>query len=383
MATRQIQNYYSNLFGNIKNQGSTASKAYAVGDYLILNGTFYRVTAAISQGESLTPGSNITATNVSAELNTVSNNLKNKSSVSVSRNLTTGTKVGTITIDGTGTDLYCQTNTDHYAWSDISGKPSSFPPETHSHAWDDIKTGKPTSFPPASHYHGNIQNGGTLQANDIAVADGDRLVVTDYSDSNKVARTSIQFDGSTTNQALTKKGTWATFNNYTHPTGNGNNHIPKDGTTGQILRWSAAGTAAWGADNNTWKANTVSSEGYVAAGSGKANMVWKTDGSGNPAWRPDADTNTIPKVYPVAIWTNHPMTGAAEHLSITQSKLEVPGTMLGVVGWIFYAGTTSPTAASQVYFYELRVVSGKLEATVRNNSGGTNYLGLTVYFLYY
>ena len=32
--------------------------------------------------------------------------------VSVSRNLTSGTKVGTITINGTATDLYCQTNTD-------------------------------------------------------------------------------------------------------------------------------------------------------------------------------------------------------------------------------------------------------------------------------
>ena len=59
----------------------------------------------------------------------------------------------------------------------------------------------------SSHTHGNIQNGGTLQTNDITIGNGDKLVVTDSSDSHKVARTSIAFDGSTGTKALTQKGT--------------------------------------------------------------------------------------------------------------------------------------------------------------------------------
>lgn len=66
----------------------------------------------------------------------------------------------------------------------------------------------------SSHAHGNITNAGALQADDVAIANGDKLVITDSDNSAKVARSSVTFDGSTTTKALTQKGTWEYFAQY-------------------------------------------------------------------------------------------------------------------------------------------------------------------------
>ncbi len=40
-------------------------------------------------------------------------------------------------------------------------------------------------------------------------------------------------------------GIASSANNYSHPTGNGNNHIPSNGAANQVLTYSSAGTATW------------------------------------------------------------------------------------------------------------------------------------------
>ena len=85
-------------------------------------------------------------------------------------------------------------------------------------------------------------------------------------------------------------------NAYSHPTSSGNKHIPSGGSSGQILRWSADGTAVWGADNNTtysdMKGATSSAAGthglVPAPASGKQSSFLRGDGT----WAVPTDTNT-------------------------------------------------------------------------------------------
>ena len=78
---------------------SIASKAYSVGDYLVLNGKLYEVTRAIIRGGRLTVGTNISETTVGGELTSLNSNLNQKVS---SVNGETPDSNGNVEIDATG-----------------------------------------------------------------------------------------------------------------------------------------------------------------------------------------------------------------------------------------------------------------------------------------
>lgn len=83
---------------------------------------------------------------------------------------------------------------------------------------------------------------------------------------------------------------------YTHPESSGNKHIPSGGAEGQILRWSADGTAEWGEDSNSTYSNMTGasaskggSAGLVPAPeSGKQNSFLRGDGT----WQEIQDATT-------------------------------------------------------------------------------------------
>lgn len=117
--------------------------------------------------------------------------------------------------------------------------------------------GVASSYAMANHIHGNLTNEGSLTSN-VTIANNDQLVIVDNSDSNKIARASIKFDGSTSTQALSKKGSWESFLPISGGTLTGNvtlnkvtgssycygNELPSTGTEGQIFFQTRTGGAS-------------------------------------------------------------------------------------------------------------------------------------------
>ncbi len=122
---------------------------------------------------------------------------------------------------------------------------------------------------------------------------------------------------------------------YTHPTTSGNKHIPAGGSSGQILRWSADGTAVWGADNNTTYSNmkgaTTSAAGAAglvpAPAKGAATRYLRSDGT----WSVPPDTNTT---YAAA-------TATANGLMTAADKTKLNGIATGATKNILNIGTAA------------------------------------------
>ena len=148
----------------------------------------------------------------------------------------------------------------------------------------------PATFPPSEHnhderYYGKAETESKLDLkSDITHLHDDRYYTESEIDSKLAgkqgsltatgsATKGMYIDSSGTAKAMTYSvnkdvPSDAKFTDtvYTHPTTAGNKHIPSGGSSGQILRWSADGTAVWGADNNTtYSPATQSANGLMSA----------------------------------------------------------------------------------------------------------------------
>ena len=118
---------------------------------------------------------------------------------------------------------------------------------------------------------------------------------------------------------------------YTHPTTSGNKHIPSGGKSGQILRWSADGTAAWGADNNTtYSAATQSAAGLMSAADKK-----KLDGI-------EAGSDSIP-VGAIIYYAKKATPGNYLICNGAAVSRTTYATLFGVIGTTYGAGDGSTT----------------------------------------
>ena len=161
-------------------------------------------------------------------------------------------------------------------WSGITGKPQTFAPAAHKHSISDI-TNFPTSLP-ANGGDSDTVSGHSVLSDVPADA---KFTDTIYKHPSYTARSSglykITVDASghvnavdsVTKDDITALGIPGQDTNtvYVHPVTAGNKHIPAGGAAGQILRWSADGTAIWGSDNNTtyttFKVATATSAGGI------------------------------------------------------------------------------------------------------------------------
>ena len=169
-----------------------------------------------------------------------------------------------------GYEVYTAGSASSVPWSGVTGKPSTYAPSAHTH--DD------------RYYTESEMNTKLAGKSDTSHTHDDRYYTESEIDSKLAgkqgsltatgsATKGMYIDSSGTAKAMTYSvnkdvPSDAKFTDtvYTHPTTAGNKHIPSGGSSGQILRWSADGTAVWGADNNTtYSPATQSANGLMSA----------------------------------------------------------------------------------------------------------------------
>lgn len=220
--------------GSVTISSTNTDTKYSAGTGLSLSGT------TINHSNSVTTGTDISGTS------NISNTVGTTASISIP--YFSYDAQGHITKSGTKTlTINTEKNTDtHYTSKNIVG--ASATASANSAASNGsvfINHLESNSTTPTSS-HKIIGSGATTVVSDAS----GNITINSTNTTYNVATTTA--NGLMSSGDKTKLDGVATgANNYIHPTTSGNKHIPSGGSSGQILRWSADGTAVWGDDTDT------------------------------------------------------------------------------------------------------------------------------------
>jgi len=143
---------------------------------------------------------------------------------------------------------------------------------------------------------------------------------------------------------------WAAEYSYTHPTTSGNKHIPSGGSSGQILKYSADGTAAW-AEEYSYTHPTTAGNKHIPAG-GSSGQILKYSADGTAEWaneysytHPTTSGNKhIPSGGSAGQILKYSADGTAEWANETDEKVNV--TLATTTKAYLLATSTAPTATA-------------------------------------
>ena len=207
------------------------------------DGTWGTVESA-TYGEATQDQSGLMSANDKKKLDGIANNANNYTLPVATTTRLGGVKAGNnITISGDGTISATDTNTTYEvmegATSEANGQSGLVPAPTQ---------GQQTRF---------LRGDGTWQVPTNTTYTN----ATQSKDGLMSSEDKVKLDGIEDNA-----------NNYVHPTTPGNKHIPSGGSTGQVLKWSADGTAVWGTDNNTTYTNATTSKAGLMSATDKTKL---------------------------------------------------------------------------------------------------------------
>lgn len=226
-------------------------------------------------------------------------------------------------------------------------------------AWDKV-TGKPSTYTPASHTHnyaGSASAGGSAtSAAKLDTATAGSATQPVYFSGGKPVATTYTLEKSVPADAK------FTDTVYSHPTNSGNKHIPSGGSSGQILRWSADGTAVWGADNNTtYSAASQSTNGLMSAADKK-----KLDGIATGA-------NNYTYTLPTASSTT--LGGVKTGSNITNSNGTISLTKANVTSALGY----TPPTTNTTYNNATQSSAGLMSSTDKKKLDGVDMANACMY----